>query len=172
VSETSPQDAPTPPDIGRRTLTPFGYVLCVAVPILIAAIGITFLYFNYDKEDLVRGDRLQLLTSDWKPGDDAMQSALTGELTLDEGCVRLVGEDGTPVDVVWPADFVATVQEVGSENQLKVYDPDRDIAARGGDRVLLGGGFESAEPYAGLACGPVSDQVFLVQSEVVVSGGQ
>ena len=170
MSDAEAPDAPTPPDIGRRTLTPFGYAVCVAVPILIAAIGFTFLHFHYDKEQLVRGTRLHILTSDWRPGDDAMTDRLTGELTLDDGCVRLVGDDGAQVDLVWPADFVATVERVGSGDQLKVYDTDRNIAARGGDTVGLGGGFASADPYAGLACAPLSDEVFLVQSEVSVAG--
>ena len=41
VSETQAPDTPRPPDIGRRTLSPFGYAVCVAVPILIAALGFT-----------------------------------------------------------------------------------------------------------------------------------
>jgi hypothetical protein len=170
MSDTRAPDAPTPPDIDRRTLTPFGYVLCVVVPLLIAAAGFTFLHFMYDKEDLVDGSRLPLLTSDWRPGDDAMTAQLTGELTLEDGCVRLTGADGAQVDVVWPADFEATVQRVGSKDQLKVYDPDRNIAARGGNTVEVGGGMSDAEPYADQPCAPVSDEVFLVQSTVRVVG--
>ena len=173
MSDTLAPDAPPPPDIGRRTLTPFGYAVCVVVPILIAAAGFAFLHFMYDKEDLVDGTRLHVLTSDWKPGDGADDALLTGELTLDDdGCVRLVGSDGAEVDLVWPADFEATVQRVGGTDQLKVYDTDRNIAARGGDTVELGGGMAGAEPYAGLACAPVSAEVFLVQSKVVVTSSQ
>ena len=172
MSETQDPQAPAPPDIGRRTLTTFGYAVCIVVPFLIAAVGFTFLHFHYDKEQLVDGKRLQLVTSDWKPGDTAQQDQLTGKLALDEGCARLVGADGAQVDVVWPADYVASVQQVGSGDQLTLYDTDRDIAARSGDTVELGGGFASADPYAGLACGPTSDQVFLVQSEVAVIGRQ
>jgi hypothetical protein len=173
VSDTKAPDAPRPPDIGRRTLTPFGYALCVVVPILIAAAGLTLLHFNYDEDDLVSGTRLHILTSDWQPGDPSSDALLVGELTLgDDRCVRLVGADGAQVDIVWPADFEATVQRVGSTDQLKVYDADRNIAARGGDTVELGGGFASADPYVGLACAPVSDEVFLVQSKVLVTARQ
>jgi hypothetical protein len=170
VSQTRPPDAPTPPDLGRRTLSRFGYAVCIVVPFLIAAIGFTFLHFHYDKEDLVRGTRLPLLTSDWRPGDQAMTDQVSGELTLEDGCVSLVGPDGARVDLVWPADFEATVQHVGSSDQLKVYDTDRHIAARGGDRVELEGGSASTDAYAGRPCAPVSDEVFLVQSEVTVTG--
>ena len=69
MSETQAPDTPRPPDIGRRTLSPFGYAVCVAVPVLIAALGFTYLHFHYDKEQLVDGDRIRILTSDWKPGD-------------------------------------------------------------------------------------------------------
>jgi hypothetical protein len=170
VSETRAADAPPPPDLGRRTLSPFGYAVCIAVPFVIAAIGFAFLHVHYDKEDLVSGTKLQLLTSDWKAGDAALTDRVTGELTLEGGCVRLVGADGAQVDVVWPADYEATVQRVASRDQLKLYDTERHIAARGGDTVELGGGFDSADPYAGLACAPASDQVFLVQSKVTVTG--
>jgi len=168
VSDTRAPDTPRPPDLGRRTLTPFGYAMCVVVPILIAAIGFTYLHFHYDQEQLVKGDKLAILTSDWQPGDDAMSALVTGKLALDDGCVRLEGSDGTVVDLVWPADYEATVQRVGSADQLKVYDTDRNIAARGDDTVQLGGGFVSADPYLDSPCAPVSDQVFLIQSEVKV----
>jgi hypothetical protein len=173
VSDTRAPDTPQAPDLGRRTLTPFGYAVCVVVPILIAVIGFTYLHFHYDEEQLVHGTRLHLLTSDWRPGDDSMGALLTGKVTLgDDHCVHVTGSDGIEVDVVWPADFEATVQRVGASDQLEVYDPDRSIAARGGDTVQVGGGMSSAEPYAGLPCAPTSGEVFLVQSEVVVTARQ
>ena len=58
MSEGPSSRAPQPPDIGRRTLSPFGYAVCVVVPILIAAVGFTYLHFHYDKEQLVNGTRL------------------------------------------------------------------------------------------------------------------
>lgn len=159
MSETQAPDAP-PPDIGRRTLTPFGYALCVAVPIVIAALGFTFLHVNYDNDQLVDGDRIQILTSDWTPDDDAMTAQATGELVLgDDGCLRL----GT-TELVWPQDYEATVQRVGSSDQLKVYDPGREIVARSEQTLELGGGFTDVGEYAGQPCAPSSGQVFLVQS--------
>ena len=84
---------PQPPDLTRRTLTPFGYAVCVAVPILIAAIGFTLLHFHYNKEQLVRGDRLSILTSDWKSGDPAGDATVSGKLTLgSDGCLRLTAD--------------------------------------------------------------------------------
>ena len=166
MSETQAPDPPRAPDIGRRTLTPFGYVVCFAVPILIAALGFTYLHFHYDKEQLVDGDRIRILTSDWTPDDAAMTALATGELVLgDDGCLRLGVADGSQVELVWPADYEATVQRVGSDDQLKVYDPDRDIVARSGQTIELGGGFADVGEYAGRACAPGSGQVFLVQSE-------
>jgi hypothetical protein len=160
VSEV-PTRPPQPPDIGRRTLTPLGYAVCVVVPFLIAAAGFTFLHFHYDKEQLVSGTRLHILTSDWTPDDPAMTALATGQLALgDDGCLRL----GT-TELVWPKDYEATVQRVGSADQIKVYDPARDIVARSAQTIELGGGFADVGQYAGLACAPSSGQVFLVQSE-------
>jgi hypothetical protein len=161
VSETQAPDTTRPPDIGRRTLSPLGYAVCVAVPILIAALGFTFLHFHYDKEQLVAGDRIHILTSDWTPADAAQDALVRGELTLgDDGCLRL---DST--ELVWPRDYEATVQRVGPSDQLKVYNPDRDIVARSSQTLELGGGFADVGEYAGEPCAPSAGQVFLVQSE-------
>ncbi len=166
MSDTEAPETPRPPDIGRRTLSPFGYAVCFAVPILIAALGFTFLHFNYDKEQLVDGDRIRILTSDWTPDDDAMAAQARGELILgDDGCLRLGSDDGTQVELVWPAGYEATVQTVGSDDQLKVYDPDRDIVARSSQTLELGGGYTDVGEYAGRTCAPSSGEVFLVQSE-------
>ena len=172
MSETQASDAPRPPDLTHRTLTPLGYALCFLVPILIAAAGFTFLHFHYDKEQLVSGTKLHILTSEWKPGEAGDDALVTGQLVLDNGCLRLAAPDGTKVDLVWPFDYEATVQRVGPTDQLKVYDPDRDIVARSSDAIQLGGGYGDAGPYAGLACAPSSGQVFLVQSEVKVVGAE
>jgi hypothetical protein len=160
------RSTPRPPDLTRRTLTPFGYAVCVVVPLLIAAVGFTLLHFHYDKEDLVDGRLIPILTSDWKPGDGGDQAQAAGELVLDNGCLRLAAGDGTEVDLVWPADYEASVQRVGRSDQVKVYDPDRDIVARSSQALELGGGFTTdVAAYAGSDCAPTSDQVFLVQSE-------
>ena len=164
MSDTQ-ERTPRPPDLGRRTLTPFGYAVCIAVPILIAALGFTYLHFHYDKEQLVSGTRLQILTSDWQPGDDAMTAAVTGQLMRDDsGCLQLQTKASGMVNLVWPADFEATVQRVGPADQIKVYDPDRDIVARSSDTIQLGGGSVDVGAYAGQPCAPSSGQLFLVQS--------
>ena len=161
---------PQPPDLTRRTLTPFGYAVCVVVPLLIAAAGFTILHFHYDKEQLVSGDRLPILTSDWRAGDPADRSLVTGELVLDDGCLRLSTPDGATVDLVWPADYEATSERVGGGDQLKVYDTDRYIAARSKQTLEIGGGYADASAYAGQPCAPASGEVFLVQSKPKVIG--
>ena len=171
MSDTKAPDAPRAPDLTRRTLTPFGYAVCVVVPILIAAIGFTYLHFHYNKEQLVSGDHLEILTSDWQPGDAAQHEVLAGKLTYaDDHCLRLDAGAGQTVDLVWPAGYEATVQRVGVTDQLKVYDPARDIVARSAQTIELGGGFTTdLAAYAGQPCAPTSDQVFLVQGRPTVA---
>ncbi len=171
MSDTKAPDAPRAPDIGRRTLTPFGYAVCIVVPVLIAAIGFTFLHFSYDEDDLVDGTRVPILTSDWEPGVPSMTALITGELVFDDGCVVLTAPDGTEAVLVWPADFEATIQRVGKSDQLKVYDSDRNIVARGGDQIEFGGGSVPVGEYAGRPCAPDSGDVAVVQSEVTVVRG-
>ena len=167
MSQTS--DAPRPPDLDRRILTPFGYAVTVVVPILIAALGLVLLHLHYDREDLVSGNRLAILTSDWQVGDPASSATVTGRLTLgDDRCLRLVASDGSAVDLVWPADYEATVQRVGPADQIKVYDTERDIVARNSDEIELGGGPAPVAELAGRPCAPASGEVFVVQSEVRV----
>jgi hypothetical protein len=166
MTDTQGPDAPRAPDIGRRTLTPFGYAVCALLPILIAAVGFTYLHFHYDQEDLVSGTKVPILTSDWTPDQAGSTALLRGEVTLgDDDCVR-VGDQ----TVVWPKDYEATVQRVGPSDQVKVYDPDRDIVARSSQTIEVGGGYGDLGEYAGRTCAPDSGDIFYVQSQVKVVG--
>jgi hypothetical protein len=163
---TQAPEAPRPPDIGRRTLTPFGYGVAVVVPILIAAIGITILHFNYDPEDNVEGTRVPILTSSWIPGQPSSGQTIAGEVTLTtDGCVELTDADGGTLAVVWPSGWEATVQE----GQLRLYDPERAIVARSGDLVQMTGEVQEVGSYAGRPCAPSTGQVSVVQSSVTTT---
>jgi hypothetical protein len=159
--------SPRPPDLERRTLTPLGYAVAVVVPILVAAIGITILHFNYDPEDVVTGQRVPIMTSDWREGDDAALAEVSGVLTLTPaGCVVLTQPDGSELSVVWPFDFEATVLN----QALKLYDTDRTIAARGGDTIAAGGAYGDVGSLAGTPCAPpAGTEVAFVQSTVEVT---
>lgn len=164
MTGTRPEREPQPPDLERRVLTPLGYAVAVAVPLVIAAVGIFVLFLNYDDEDLVDGQRVPILTSDWRPGQGGDGAQLSGEVTLTgDGCVT-VGD----TFVVWPQDYEVTVQKVGDGEQVKVYDPDRRIVARGGDDIEASGGSAPLGSYAGRPCAPASGDVFLIQSDVTV----
>lgn len=161
--------APRPPDIDRRTLTTFGYAVCVVVPVLLAAIGLTVLHFHYDKEQLVSGTRLTILTSGQEAKAAGGTDQLLGKVTLgDDRCVTVVGTDGTPTTPVWPKDYEATVQRVGQADQVKVYDTARNIAARSEQTIEVTGQYADAAQYAGQSCAPASGQVFVVESKVKV----
>jgi len=164
---------PRPPDLGRRTLTPLGYAICVAVPFLIAALGFTYLHFHYDKEQLVSGERIPILTSGWRAGDDAATAQIEGKLVLgDDGCLRLATSDGSEITPVWPADFEASVQRVGSGDQVRVYDTERNVVARGGDVVSTGGAYQDVGEYAGRPCAPASGEVAVIMGNVTVGNAQ
>jgi hypothetical protein len=163
---TQAPETPRAPDIGRRTLTPFGYAVAVVVPIVIAAIGITILHFNYDPEDNVEGQRVPILTSSWIPGQPSDGQTIAGELDLGaDGCVELTAADGATLTPVWPSGWEATVQE----GQLRLYDPERAIVARSGDQVQMTGGTQDVGAYAGRPCAPTSGEVSVVQSEVTAT---
>ena len=153
--------------------TPFGYAVCVVVPVLLAAVGLTILHFHYDKEQLVSGTRIPILTSGLEVGAGSGTDQLLGKVTYGQGrCVSVVAADGTPTTPVWPKGYEATVQRVGSADQVKVYDTDRDIVARSEQTVEVTGELADATQYAGQPCAPASGQVFVVQSAVrVVSQG-
>jgi hypothetical protein len=160
---------PRPPDLDRRTLTPFGYAVCVVVPVLLAAIGLVVLHFHYDKEQLVSGTRLAILTSGQETKVAGGTDQLLGKVTLgDDRCVTVVGTDGTPTTPVWPKDYEATVQRVGVADQVKVYDTFRNIAARSEQTIEVTGQYADAAQYAGQACAPASGEVFVVESKVKV----
>jgi hypothetical protein len=168
VSDTrSEAESPSrPPDLERRTLTTFGYLVATVVPVLIAAVGLTILHFNYDPEDNVDGERVPLLVSNYIPGQDTAGALIAGDLTLDDdGCVRLLQADGSELTAVWPAGWEATQVK----GDLRLYDTDRSIVAQGGDSVQMGGTFEDVGSYAGRPCAPDSGRIALVQSDVTVT---
>jgi hypothetical protein len=169
---TQAPESPRPPDLTRRTLTPFGYTIVAIVPILIAAVGFTILHFNYNPEDVVTGTRVPLTTSDWRTGDTAGSTPITGTLSLGpDGCVHLMGTDGTDEPVVWPLDFEATYDTASDGTQeLKLYDTDRYIAARGGDTVQMTGIVRDIGQYANQDCAPpAGTQAAFVESKVTVT---
>ena len=57
------------------------------------------------------------------------------------------------------------MQNVNGTDQIKVYNPDRDIVARSAQTIEVGGGFGDVGADAGQPCAPGSGQAFLVQSE-------
>jgi hypothetical protein len=158
--------SPKPPDIRRRALTTRGYVIVAVLPPLIAALGIGTLWLTHDDEAVLPGQSVPLLTSSWKPGNGGDGALISGVLQLgQDGCVHLLGQDGSQLTAVWPAEFTARSSDDGS---LTLYDPNDDVVAHDGDELRMGGGFTSPGPYRGHQCVPTSGQLALVQSTVTV----
>ncbi|GAA2014055.1 hypothetical protein [Nocardioides kribbensis] len=106
--------------------------------------------------------RLQIATSDWTPLDPRREALLRVagvQLTADsDGCVILRTEDGSRVDVVWPAGFTAEQTDQG----LVILDPQGGTVVRSGSLLEAGGGTSRA---TGQPC--IADRdVFYVEDEL------
>lgn len=164
---TTAPSTPRPPNLERRQLSGRGYLVWIAIPFVIAAIGFTILHFNYDPEDVVKGERVPILTSSYITGQPNAGQLITGELTLDDqDCMRLVGADGAEITPVWPADYEAAVDK----GVLSLYDPERVVVARGGDTVQMSGEFQDSSRFAANPCDPETGQVAVVQSQIAITG--
>lgn len=158
---------PQAPDLEKRSLSRMGYAVWIVVPVVIAAIGLTLLHFNYDPEDNVEGERVPILTSNFINGQPNAGELITGELVLDDQeCMRLETQDGEEITPVWPADYEATLYR----DELRLYDPERNIVARSGDIVQMGGQFQDVAAYSANPCAPESGQVAVVQSAIAITG--
>lgn len=106
--------------------------------------------------------RLQIATSDWTPLDPRREALLRltdVELTADsDGCVILRTDDGSRVDVVWPAGFTAEQTDQGPV----ILDPEGGAVVRSGSLLEAGGGTFRA---TGQPC--IADRdVFYVEDEL------
>ena len=75
--------------------------------------------------------------------------ALAGGTIVDDPRwgVALAQDDGTRLQVVWPAGYVAR----RTDGMLELVDADGDAVARAGDRVTVAGGMALGEAW--WACG-------------------
>ena len=110
------------------------------------------------------GTRLDLPTSSWEHGDDAMAAQGGGVLRIDgRDCVYLAG----PVRwyAAWPAGYTA----FSADGDLTLYDAAGDAVAHDGDRLELGGGYVPVTSDSEHRClPPTGEEYFVVQSEVRV----
>ena len=157
----------------RRTLTPFGYAVCVVVPILIAALGLHLPALPLRQG--AAGQRHPAAHPDLglearRRRDDRRWS--TGQLVLRRRPLPAARRRrGSQVELVWPADYEATVQRVGQQRPDQGLRPrPRHRGPQQPRRIELGGGSATVGDYAGQPCAPGSGEVFLVQSEPKVAG--
>lgn len=95
-----------------------------------------------DRLVLERDGRILLPThgggSDEPQSGAALPGVLRGDVGIDGGCVWIDTEASEPrVAILWPRGYSARFDPV------RVYGPDGQLLARGGDRVTLGGGGDS-----------------------------
>jgi hypothetical protein len=157
-----------------EALSKRGYVLAVAVPVLIAACGFGAVsLFASDDGDL-SGTTVRIPVSNFAPGDGSDDALIQGVLRLDSDyCVYLeAGQDGADpgrVVPVWPTGYRASREG----DRLTVFDDEGDEVAHDGEEVRAGGGFTAAGTFAGEPCLPESGEVAVIQTDIeVLSQGQ
>ena len=119
------------------------------------------------------GVQLELPTSNWGPGQDAMQAGIDGVLVVDaQDCLvvetNYEAQSARSYAVVWPADF--TARRVPGE-PVELLDGAGQVVASEGDHIFAGGGFLNSEDveFAGREdCVPTRSEVFVLQDEVGV----
>jgi len=87
-------------------------------------------------------------------------SLLTGVLIEDQGCLWVVGDDGSgfegsPVLIIWPYGYSAR-----DENGFVVLDAKGNFIARVGDTIQIGGGIETTGAVSDSCAGPLWYSVF------------
>jgi len=82
-----------------------------------------------------------------KPSEDSMTALLEGELSLEDGCLRVSDRGYDNYLLVWPYGFSLNTDENGV---IQVIDDKGQPVARVGDKVKIGGG-ECVKPCKGIS---------------------
>ena len=153
-----------PPALSGR-----GYVLAVAIPVLIASLAFGVVALVSAGDDTRSGTTVLLPVSGWGPGADAATTPIQGVLRLDDqNCVYLEsGQDGAQAGKVWPV-WPSGFHAYLDHNRLTIYDSDDDAVAVDGNQVQMTGGLAPVGNFATEPCLPESGDVAVVQSEITV----
>jgi hypothetical protein len=148
-----------------------GYVLAVAIPLLIAACAFGVVSLVASDDNGISGTTVRLPESGYAPTNASDGAQIHGVLRLDaDHCVYLeAGQDGADpgrVVAVWPAGYKASREG----ERLTVYDAQGEVVAHDGDEVRTTGGFTGAGTFSGEPCLPESGDVAVIQSSVEVVG--
>lgn len=76
-----------------------------------------------------------------------LEALFTGELILDNGCLRVKDTDGNSVLLIWHPGFSTRMDQ----GNVQIVDSTGQVAASVGDFVAVGGGFDSNPTWIGLA---------------------
>jgi hypothetical protein len=152
-----------------QALSNRGYVLAVAVPVLLAAAAFGVVSLVSAGDDVRSGVSVHLPVSGYAPAGGGGSAVIEGVLSVDaDHCAYLapVPGSGAPAKVwpVWPAGYHATLDH----NRLSLYDDHDKSVAVDGDHVRMTGGSAPVGNFASEPCLPDTGDVPVVQSDVEV----
>ncbi len=94
-----------------------------------------------------------------------MEALLYGRLVSEEGCLRIVADDGTAYLVIWPYDYTVALE---NGDRVAVLDGSGTTVARVGDLVRMGGGTSPsiASPTVRDAMGDCEGPLWIASHEI------
>lgn len=94
-----------------------------------------------------------------------MEALLYGRLVLEEGCLRILADDGSGYLVIWPYDYTVALE---NGDRVAVIDGSGTTVARVGDLVRMGGGTSPsiASPTVRDAMGDCEGPLWIASHEI------
>ena len=92
---------------------------------------------------------------------------LRGDRDLDGGCVWVEGDDGTPLNIIWPPKYAVLFHDDGG---FELLDHQGTTVAHDGDRLEMGGGWHDVTPERCAIAGADTGDGSFIAGSVTVAG--
>jgi hypothetical protein len=153
-----------------QALSSRGYVLAVAVPVLVAALAFGVIALVAAGDDAQSGTTVRLPVAGYAPTSADQGTPVEGYLRVDDDqCVYLQptergGNEADQIWAVWPAGYRAILDH----NTVTLYDADDRAVAEEGDKLSAFSTTVSVNTTSAEPCLPDTGDVVLLQSDPVV----